>query len=292
MITFPEIDPVIFSIGPIALRWYGMMYLVGFVSAYLLVKRRLGLSQYKNFLTSDNLSDILFVSVLGVIIGGRIGYVIFYGTLADWRDDPLWFIKIWEGGMSFHGGLLGFLLSLLYISKKINRHHFDILDLIVPFTAIGLGFGRLGNFINGELYGRVSDVPWAMVFPHSDGLARHPSQLYQAFFEGLVLFLILYIFTLKERTRYATSALFLISYGIFRVFVEFFREPDAHIGYIGAWFTMGQILSLPMIFFGIGLLIFAYKKPIYVSDINFTPSTKKQINKNKPIKNQKKKKAK
>jgi len=201
--------------------------------------------------------------MLGVILGGRIGYVLFYG-LPMWGGDWLYPFKIWEGGMSFHGGMLGVIVATWLFARQRGRNVWDVFDFTVPLPGLGLFFGRLGNFINGELWGRPTDVPWAMLVPDPNGgapIARHPSQLYEATLEGLVLFAILWIYTSRPRPRYAPSGLFLICYSVARIAVEFVREPDAQIGYlIGGWFTMGMLLSLPMLVLGIGLLLLGYRQ--------------------------------
>lgn len=262
MIAYPNIDPIAVSLGPIAIHWYGLMYLIGFVSAYYLgvyrAKRTGGLW------TAEQVSDMIFYGAVGVILGGRIGYILFYQFPA-FVDNPLMLFRIWEGGMSFHGGLLGVITAMWWFSRKTKKHTIDILDFVAPFVPIGLGLGRLGNFIGGELWGRPTDVSWAMVFPGDPlQLARHPSQLYQAALEGLVLFLILWFFSQKQKPRYCVSGMFLLFYGIFRILVEFVREPDPQLGYIAfGWLTQGQILSTPMVLLGIGLLVVGYKLQRY-----------------------------
>lgn len=248
-LQFPVIDPIIFSIGPVALRWYGTMYLIGFVAAMFMANKAADNS--KGLWTRDQVSDLLFYSFLGVILGGRVGYVLFY-QFDYFIADPLYLLKIWEGGMSFHGGLLGVILAIFIFAKKTNKSFLTVGDFVAPLVPIGLGMGRLGNFINAELWGRQTDVPWAMVFPtDSLQLPRHPSQLYEFFLEGVVLFIILYFVTRKPRTLGLASGTFLIGYGVFRTIVEFFREPDAHLGLYFSFISKGQILSIPMILAGI-----------------------------------------
>lgn len=256
-LTFPQIDPVLVQIGPLAIRWYGLMYLIGFAFAMWLANRRA--DQPGSGWTKDQVSDLLFAGFLGVVIGGRIGYVLFY-NFDLFLANPLYLFKVWTGGMSFHGGLLGVITAMFWYGHKNGRTFFSIADFIAPLVPFGLGMGRLGNFINGELWGRVTDVPWAMIFPTGGPLPRHPSQLYEFLLEGVVLFIILNLFIRKPRPTGAVSGLFLLCYGSFRFFVEFFRQPDAQLGFFDGWLTMGQILSTPMILLGATILIWAYKK--------------------------------
>lgn len=256
-LTFPQIDPVLVQIGPLAIRWYGLMYLIGFAFAMWLANRRA--DQPGSGWTKDQVSDLLFAGFLGVVIGGRIGYVLFY-NFDLFLANPLYLFKVWTGGMSFHGGLLGVITAMFWYGHKNGRTFFSIADFIAPLVPFGLGMGRLGNFINGELWGRVTDVPWAMIFPTGGPLPRHPSQLYEFLLEGVVLFIILNLFIRKPRPTGAVSGLFLLCYGSFRIFVEFFRQPDAQLGFFDGWLTMGQILSTPMILLGAAILIWAYKK--------------------------------
>lgn len=257
MLTYPEIDPVMLSIGPLKIHWYGMMYLVGFLLGWWL-----GVVRSKrpdSPVTAEQMGDLVFYIALGVVLGGRFGYILFY-NLPQYIDNPLDILKVWQGGMAFHGGLLGVLLATWLYARYLGRTFFQVTDFIAPLVPLGLMAGRIGNFINAELWGRVSDVPWAMVFPGAGGLARHPSQLYQALLEGLLLFIILWVYSRKPRPTMAVSGLFLIGYGVLRSFAEFFREPDAHLGFIAFdWLTMGQILSVPMILFGILLMTLAYR---------------------------------
>jgi phosphatidylglycerol:prolipoprotein diacylglycerol transferase len=260
MLVHPDFDPVAFSLGPLQVRWYGLMYLLGFVAGWLLGRYRA--ARPASGWTREQVDDLVFFIALGVILGGRIGYVVFY-NFAAFLDNPLMLFKVWEGGMSFHGGLLGVLLAMGVYARKVKKGYFEVTDFIAPLITPGLFFGRIGNFINGELWGRVSDVPWAMVFhtPGAGPLPRHPSQLYQAALEGVALFLILWFYSAKPRPTMAVSGLFLLCYGIFRFAVEFVREPDAHIGYLAfGWLTMGQLLSLPMILFGVVFLVWAYRQ--------------------------------
>lgn len=249
--TFPQIDPVIFSIGPLAVRWYGMMYLLGFVGGYFVMCHVARLRHYS--LNKDKISDLLFYAVIGVVAGGRLGYTLFYNA-AYYLSHPLEIFYVWEGGMSFHGGLLGVLIVLLVYSKKQKYSLLMIADLAVVAVPIGLGFGRIGNFINSELWGRTTDLPWGIVFPGGGEQARHPSQLYEATLEGALLFAIIYgLHRHKVRPGVAGFS-FLTLYGLFRFLVEFVRQPDAHLGFLWGGATMGQLLSLPMIVAGcIGL---------------------------------------
>lgn len=260
MITYPEIDPVAIALGPVKVHWYGLMYIIGIGFAWWLARLR---APKYNF-SPQQVDDLVFYGAMGVIVGGRIGYTIFY-NLPKFISDPLSIFRVWEGGMSFHGGFLGVFFAGLYFSWKTRRYLIDVLDFIIPSVPLALMFGRIGNFINGELFGKPTDVPWAMVFPGGGPLARHPSQLYEAFLEGFLLFVVLWFFTygtqMKKPPRYATSGLFVLLYGVFRSAVEFVREPDAHIGYIAfGWLTKGQLLSLPMIVLGIVFLYLAYRR--------------------------------
>ena len=257
MLTYPNIDPVAISIGPLSIHWYGLMYLVGFTLAYYLMLYRA--KQPNSGWDKEQVSDLIFYSAMGVVLGGRFGYVLFY-NFSKFLDDPLWLFAVWEGGMSFHGGLLGVMAACALFARRYKKSFFSITDFGVPMVPIGLLTGRLGNFIGGELWGRVTDVPWAMVFPKGGPLPRHPSQLYEMALEGFVLFIILWFYSRKPRPAMAVSGLFLIGYGVFRFLVEFVREPDSHIGFdILGWMTRGQILCVPMILFGAALMVFAYK---------------------------------
>ena len=276
---FIRIDPVAFSIGPLEVHWYGIMYLLAFLAFYTrgvwLARTRLWWGW-----SAEQVSDFLFYGMLGVVIGGRLGYVLFYG-LENLLQDPLFLFKIWQGGMSFHGGLLGVIVVAIWFGRRTGRGFWATGDFVAPLVPIGLALGRVGNFIGGELWGRHSDAPWAMIFPNSimqdgwkspilyneylagslDNEARHPSQLYQAALEGIALFLILAWFSARPRPRGAVAGLFLVGYGVFRFIVEFFREPDRHLRYVAFdWLTMGQLLSVPMVLFGLGVMIWAYKK--------------------------------
>lgn len=257
MIAYPSINPVAFHIFSWPVYWYGLMYLVGFVAGWALLSLRTHYSP-RGF-TQEQVSDIVFYTALGAIIGGRLGYMLFY----DWRvllSDPLLIFQTWKGGMSFHGGLLGVLVAMLIFARKTHKPFLALTDFVAPFVPIGLGAGRIGNFINGELWGRVTDVSWGMVFPNAGSLPRHPSQLYEFTMEGVLLFLILFIYSWKPRPMGAVSGMFALFYGIFRCIAEFFREPDVQIGYLFGGITEGQLLSLPLILVGIILLVYSYRK--------------------------------
>jgi phosphatidylglycerol:prolipoprotein diacylglycerol transferase len=248
MIQYPHIDPEIFRIGPLAIRWYGLMYLIGFIASMLLVRHQIARQKLNR--RQDFVETLYSYLILGLLLGGRLGYVIFYNP-GYYFEHPLEIVAIWQGGMAFHGALIGTIIAGLIFCKRAGVDKLMIADMICVTVPIGLGLGRIGNFINAELYGRVTDVPWAMIFP-GEVLPRHPSQLYEFFLEGVVLFTILWL--IKGRVRKGTvTALFLILYGIFRTAVEFFREPDAQIGYILGFLTMGQILSGVMILAGIAV---------------------------------------
>ncbi len=265
--SYPELDPIALSIGPVTLfgreigplevHWYGVMYLLAFASAWALAMYRAGASRAP--IDRSQVENLVTYGAFGVILGGRFGYVFFY-HFDFWLSDPLWLFRIWEGGMSFHGGLIGVTLALVLFARKLRRPFLSLTDFVAPLVPLGLGFGRLGNFIGQELWGRPSDSPWAMVFPDDpSGLARHPSQLYQATLEGLVLFLVVIWFSAKPRPRGAVTGVFLLLYGAFRIFVEFFRAPDEHIQFdLLGWVTRGQLLSVPLVLLGVGLLIYAY----------------------------------
>ncbi len=256
MIVLPEIDPVAFSIGPLQIRWYGMMYLIGFAAAFVLGMKRA--SKKNSSITPEQFQQLLVYCIVGIIAGARFGYILFYNPSLLIRD-PVAVFRVWHGGMSFHGGLLGIVAAGLVFARRHNLKKMALGDFLAPLAPPGLLAGRIGNFINGELWGRPSDLPWAMVFPDPEagGLPRHPSQLYQALLEGAVLFFILWFFSKKARTPGAVFGLFLLLYGCFRFLVEFFRQPDIHLGFVAFDFlTMGQILSLPMIAAGVYLVFF------------------------------------
>ncbi len=254
---FPQIDPVIFSIGPLAVRWYGLMYLFGFVGGYFMMCH---VAKFRKMaINQDTISDLLFYAVLGVVIGGRLGYTLFYNT-KYYLSHPLQIFYVWEGGMSFHGGLLGVLIVLLLFCRRRNLPLLLIADLAVAAVPIGLGFGRIGNFINAELWGRVTDHPWGVIFPGGGSFPRHPSQLYEAGLEGLALFVIIYLLHRLGAGRGVPAFSFVFFYGLFRFMVEFVRQPDSQLGFLWGGATMGQLLSLPMILFGLGGLIYVLKR--------------------------------
>ncbi|HEX7112739.1 MAG TPA: prolipoprotein diacylglyceryl transferase [Mizugakiibacter sp.] len=282
---FVDIDPVAFRLGPVAVHWYGLMYLLGFLGAWWLGERRRRAGRLP--VGKEAFADLAFYAMMGVIVGGRVGYMLFYVSL-DWIwHDPLALFRVWDGGMSFHGGLLGVLAAGLWWSRRNRVKFFDAVDFVAPLVPIGLGLGRLGNFINGELWGHVTDKPWGMIFPHAlqldprfaamdiaelkaqyatgalDAFARHPSQLYEFALEGVVMFTVLWLYSHKPRRRYAVSGLFALLYGCFRFGVEFVREPDVQLGYLlgTGWLTMGQVLSLPLIAVGLFLLWLSWRQP-------------------------------
>lgn len=256
MLHHPNIDPVALHLGPLQVHWYGLMYLCAFLFGYWICRRNAVLGRTP--LKPEQVEDGIFWGAIGVIIGGRLGYVLFYGW-ENLIENPLWALKVWQGGMSFHGGFIGVLVAGYFFAKRHNIRVGALLDTAALAVPMGLGFGRLGNFIGQELWGRPTDLPWGMIFPKDmSGLARHPSQLYQAFLEGLVLFLIIYWYNRKPRPEWGSGAMFLIFYGAFRFLVEFVREPDAHIGYdLFGWMSRGQLLSVPMVLAGIILLLWA-----------------------------------
>lgn len=260
MLTYPNIDPVVLQIGGLKIHWYGVMYLLGFTSAWWLgiIQTKREWAAYK---TAEQVSDLIFYAAIGVVLGGRLGYVLFY-NLPVYIANPLDIFKIWQGGMSFHGGLIGVLIAMYLYGRHQNRTFFQTTDFIAPLVPLGLLFGRIGNFINGELWGAPTDWATGMIVPYlKDNIPHHPSQLYEGFLEGFVLFIILWIFASKPRPTMAISGLFLVGYGFFRFLVEFVRLPDAHIGYLmGGWLTMGHILTLPMLIAGSWMLWRAYRK--------------------------------
>ncbi len=290
MIYLHDIDPIAFSLGPIKVHWYGIMYLLGFGAAWWLGRQRIRAGRLPG-VTENGFSDLLFYSMLGVVLGGRIGYMLFYAT-SEFLHNPLLLLRVWEGGMSFHGGLLGVLAAGWWWTRKHRLHFFDTIDFVAPLVPLGLGFGRLGNFIGGELYGKFTNAGWGVIFPHSplkdvpaglpsmeqlisaaqikqdyaagllDQYARHPSQLYEALLEGLVMFLVLWLYSMKPRPRYAVSGLFALMYGSFRFLVEFVRMPDNGAYVAFDWLTRGQILSLPLIALGLVLLAMSRRAPV------------------------------
>ncbi len=245
----PQFDPIAIHIGSFGIHWYGLMYLLGFLAFLFLGKYQI---KHKTWFSWNNqmLDDALFYGALGVILGGRIGYVLFY-QFSSFMQHPLDIFKIWQGGMSFHGGFLGVLIAMVFFNKKHGQPWLKIMDFVAPLVPIGLGAGRMGNFINGELWGRATNANFGMIFPQVDNIARHPSQLYEFTLEGIALFCILWWFSRKQRPVGAISALFLIGYGSFRFLVEFTREPDSYLGLLQLGLSMGQWLSLPMILLGV-----------------------------------------
>ncbi|HKV97205.1 MAG TPA: prolipoprotein diacylglyceryl transferase [Gammaproteobacteria bacterium] len=281
MLTYPDFDPVAFSLGPLKVHWYGITYLIGFLGCYLAARLRVS-RRYASGWTAEQVGDLLFYVALGVVIGGRIGYTLFYaytpeGQWLEWQN-PLYIFQVWDGGMSFHGGLLGVLVAVALLARKYHKHYFDVVDFSAVVVPIGLAAGRIGNFINGELWGKISTtLPWAMRLPCTNtrftggeycrdavngfSLPRQPTQLYEFLLEGVVMFVVLFVFTMKPRPRMAASGLFALLYGCFRFAVEFVRLPDPQFGYLAfGWMTMGQILSLPLIAVGIVLLVLAYRR--------------------------------
>ena len=283
MIVLHQIDPIAISLGPVRVHWYGVMYLLGFLLAWWLGHRRIRAGRLPG-VDEDGFGDLLFYGLIGVIVGGRLGSVLFY-DFNTYLQNPLQVLKVWEGGMSFHGGLIGVLVAAWLWSRRHRRHFFDTMDFLAPLVPPGLGFGRIGNYIGGELWGKYTRGDWGVVFPSGlpepyrsldpvalkaqfeagalDAYARHPSQLYQAVLEGLVLFCVLWWFSAKPRPRYAVSGLFALLYGCFRFLVEFVRMPDAHLGYLAfGWLTMGQVLSLPLVALGLCLLWRSRSAPV------------------------------
>lgn len=257
MLQYPQFSPDVFSIGPLTVRWYGLMYLFGFISAWILGRRRAARGRLLN---REQFEDILTWGIVGVIVGARLGYVVFYDPVVYLRH-PLQIFALWQGGMSFHGGMIGVMVAQWLSGKRHGKSFFEVMDFMAPLVPPGLFFGRLGNFINGELWGRITDVSWGMVFPGAGPLPRHPSQLYEAALEGVVLFTVLWIFSAKPRPRMAVSGVFALGYGMFRIFVEFFRQPDVQLGYLAFGFvTMGMVLCLPLIAVGALLLARAYTR--------------------------------
>lgn len=251
MLTYPAIDPVAFSLGPVKVHWYGLMYLFGFFMAWTLAHFRV--KRYQLPWNSAQISDLIFYAALGLLIGARLGYMLFYNS-AYFFAKPWSLLQVWEGGMSFHGGLVGVIIALFFYSRQIQKSFLEVGDFVVPLVPIGLAAGRAGNFINGELWGRVTDAPWGMVFPHTEGLPRHPSQLYELGLEGLFLFVLVWSYGAKPRKPGYLSACFLVGYACVRILVECLREPDLQLGFIAFnWVTMGQLLCLPMLFLGLYL---------------------------------------
>ncbi len=273
MMNYPEINPIAVQLGPLAVHWYGLMYLVGILAGWYLLVRRTRRADIH--WTPNQIGDLIFYAALGVVLGGRIGYVLFY-NFSYYFSHPVRIVQVWDGGMSFHGGLVGVLVACGLYAWRHHRHYFDAVDLLVPVVPIGLAAGRLGNFINGELWGKVANLPWSMRLPCTEerfarycggsvhpgySLPHQPSQLYELLLEGVLLFVICWWFSMKPRPRMAVSGVFGLGYGVFRFAVEFVRLPDPQLGYLAfGWLTMGQILSLPLIAAGIILLALAYRR--------------------------------
>lgn len=258
MLTYPNIDPVAITIGPLAVHWYGLMYLFAFLAGWWLglVRARRPGASWK----TTEIGDLVFYFALGAVLGGRIGYTLFYNP-GEFANDPLVILRIWQGGMSYHGGMVGVFVAMALYARHTGRTFFQVTDFMAPLVPLGLGAGRLGNFINGELWGSPTNLPWGMVFPFVDAQPRHPSMLYELLLEGIVLFAILWLYSRKPRPTMAVSGLYLLCYGVFRFVIEFVRLPDAHIGYLAFdWVTMGHILTLPMILFGIAFMLYAYRR--------------------------------
>ncbi|MDG2526326.1 prolipoprotein diacylglyceryl transferase [Stenotrophomonas sp. HITSZ_GD] len=281
MIYLHHIDPIAFSLGPVQVHWYGLMYLLAFFTAWSLGRVRIRAGRLPG-VDMNGFSDLLFYAMLGVVIGGRVGYMLFY-AFGDFIANPLLLFKVWEGGMSFHGGLLGVLAGSLWWVRRQRLHFFDVMDFIAPLVPLGLGFGRLGNYIGGELWGKYTGSDWGVIFPRAEAalqnlpweqvqaqyasgalnaLARHPSQLYEAFLEGVVMFAVLWLYSAKPRARYAVSGLFALLYGVFRFLIEFVRMPDNGLYVAFGWLTRGQILSLPLIALGLWLLWLSRRAPV------------------------------
>jgi len=292
MIILHRIDPIAASLGPLQVHWYGIMYLLGFGLAWWLGRRRIRAGRLPG-VGEQAFGDLLFYGMLGVVLGGRIGYVLFYG-FGELLRDPLMLERIWEGGMSFHGGLLGVLAAVLWWARRHRLHFFDVVDFVAPLVPPGLGFGRLGNYIGGELWGKYTEAGWGVIFPRApefagwtegqlqtqfaagalDRFARHPSQLYQALLEGLAMFCILWWFSSRPRPRYAVAGMFALLYGVFRFAVEFVRVPDAQLGYLAfGWLTMGQLLSLPLVVLGLFWLWWSRRQPTLQPQPGSVPAT-------------------
>jgi len=259
MLVLPQFDPVALQVGPLAIRWYGLMYLAAFLQVWLLGRYRARQNAHAGW-TQRDVEDLLFYGVLGVIIGGRLGEVLLYHP-EYYLSHPLEIFAVWKGGMAFHGGFLGVLVAMWWWGRKTGRTFFAVTDFIAPLVPLGYAFGRIGNFINAELVGRPADVPWAMVFPTVDNVARHPSQLYHAGLDGVALFVILWVYSARPRPVGATSALFLVGYGVARSFVELFRTPDFAVNWFGIPLTSGQLYSLPMVVVGMWFWVRAHRTP-------------------------------
>lgn len=294
MTVLHDINPIALHLGPVQIHWYGVTYLLGFVASYLLGRSRIRAGRLPG-VSEQGFSDMLFYGMLGVVLGGRIGYVLFY-AFGDLIRDPLMLFRIWDGGMSFHGGLIGVMTAIWIWSRRSHLNYMDTMDFVAPLVPPGLGFVRIGNYINGELWGKFTGAGWGVIFPnspmgdytaqpiarlrelHAQGLldvyARHPTQLYEAALEGLVMFAMLWIYSRRPRPRYAVGGLFALLYGVFRFVVEFVRLPDAQLGYLAfGWLTMGQVLSLPLIALGIAWLLWSQRQPTLQPDVRGVPVT-------------------
>jgi phosphatidylglycerol:prolipoprotein diacylglycerol transferase len=255
--SFPVIDPVFLRLGPLQFRWYGLMYVIGFVISYFLIRKE---AQRRNLaLDSEAVADLIFCLALGVVVGGRFGYVLFY-DFATYLRHPLQIFAIWQGGMSFHGGLLGVAVAAIWYARRVQLSYLQLADLAALAAPVGLGLGRIGNFINGELFGRPTSMPWGMIFPAGGPLPRHPSQLYEAFLEGLVLFVVVRLLARRFSAPGTAMAAFLSGYGLFRFVVELFRQPDSQLGLFFGFFSMGQLLSLPLFLAGGVLLVWLNRR--------------------------------
>ncbi len=254
---FPKIDPVFLRLGPLEFRWYGLMYILGFIAGYFVI--RAGARRRNLPLSKDDVADLVFAMAVGVILGGRFGYILFY-NFREYLAHPLEIFAVWHGGMSFHGGLVGAILGGFYFARKKKIDFLNLADICIVAAPIGLGLGRIGNFINGELYGRVTTVPWGMVFPGGGDLPRHPSQLYEAFLEGPVTFIVLWLLGRKKKPAGVIFWSFITLYGTFRFLVEFFREPDVQLGFVVERFSMGQLLSFPMVCLGLAMIWWSYRR--------------------------------
>ena len=266
MLIHPNFDPIALQLGPLAIRWYGLMYLAAFAGFYFLGCWRIGRTPdgVRTGLKRADVEDLLFYGVIGVVLGGRLGYVLFYKP-AYYLQHPLEAFAVWQGGMSFHGGLIGVLLACALFARRRAVPYFVLMDFVAPLVPLGLATGRMGNFINGELWGRLSspDLPWGMVFQGAGDLPRHPSQVYQFLLEGLLLFVLLWFYARKERKEGQVAAMFLVGYGVFRFVAEFFREPDAHLGILSLGLSMGQWLCVPMILGGLAMWRWAQVRAVH-----------------------------
>jgi len=258
MLTYPAIDPVAISLGPLAIHWYGLMYAIGFAAGWWLGRHRAAKQPWRP-VEPAQMDDLVLYVAIGVIVGGRLGYMLFYG----WEQlaaNPLSLLMVWQGGMSFHGGLIGVAVLLVWYARHLRRPLLEMMDFVAPLVPIGLGAGRVGNFINGELWGLPTDLPWGMVYPPLGPQPRHPSMLYEFLLEGILLFILVYVFSRRRRPIGSVAGLFLIGYGVARFLVEFVRLPDDHIGYLAfGWLTMGHVLTIPMLIVGGGLMAYAYR---------------------------------